>query len=156
MIQVYELRVGERVIDVGVTGRAIEHRLYEHTCKSGRWPNRTDITIHAVSQWPTLSRAMQEEGRLKLHYGFEWTEMNGAGNQKATNSLVNWNKNGITPEQHKKAGKTRSETFKREGTVLGTHMTSTCEYCGKVGQRAGMGMHIKSCKRKHEQNLHRI
>tara|TARA_R110000744_G_scaffold329580_2_gene435120 strand:+ start:21 stop:434 length:414 start_codon:yes stop_codon:yes gene_type:complete len=76
MIYVYELRVGERVIDVGVTSRTIETRLYEHTRNLGRWPNRTDITIHSVSEWLTLKLAMKEEGRLKLSYGLEWTERN--------------------------------------------------------------------------------
>ena len=79
MVYVYELRVGERVIDVGVS-KDLQRRFIEHTQKKpqkkscGKYYGRTDITIHPVSEWPTRKLAMKEEGRVKLSHGFEWTE----------------------------------------------------------------------------------
>ena len=81
MVYVYELRVGERVIDVGMSNN-LERRLHEHTNKRpnkqscGKYYGRTDITIHQVSEWPTRKLAFKEEGILKESYGFEHTESN--------------------------------------------------------------------------------
>ena len=78
MVQVYELRSGSIVEYVGVSKNKLEYRLRDHTkCRGytkGKFYGRTDLTIHAVSQWPTRKEALKEEGRLKLSYGLEWTE----------------------------------------------------------------------------------
>ena len=82
MVYVYELRVGEKVIDVGVSNN-IKIRLRQHTqTRTGKYYGRTDITIHPVSEVPTGKLAMKEEGRVKISHGFEWTEDSGRKNSR--------------------------------------------------------------------------
>lgn len=112
MVYVYELRVGERVIDVGVS-KDLERRIHEHINKRpnkkscGKYYGRTDITIHQVSEWPTRKLAFKEEGRLKLSYGFEWNEREMANRNKTKESLSK--------------GGTKTQSIRK-----------TCPHCSKV------------------------
>tara|TARA_R110000796_G_scaffold87261_1_gene188456 strand:- start:281 stop:670 length:390 start_codon:yes stop_codon:yes gene_type:complete len=82
MIYVYELRVGERVIDAGVSNN-VKTRLRQHTqTRNGKYYGRKDITIHTVSEWPTRKLAMKEEGRVKISHGLKWTEDIGRKNSR--------------------------------------------------------------------------
>jgi len=75
MHKVYELRSENKVEYVGVTSNTLENRLYDHVKLSGKFPNRHDITIHEVSQWPTKKEAFTEETRLKISHGMPPTEL---------------------------------------------------------------------------------
>ena len=82
MTHVYELRDQQgNVVDVGMS-KQLKVRLRQHTFTkptdanngSGKWYGRKDLSIHSMSIWATRSEARAEEGRLKLHHGFKWTE----------------------------------------------------------------------------------
>lgn len=81
MVHVYLLKDGNgKVVDVG---ESIDppNRLYMKTKQKPKLRNktnfygRTDITQEVVSSHPTRKEARTEEGRLKLFYGLEWTEL---------------------------------------------------------------------------------
>jgi predicted GIY-YIG superfamily endonuclease len=74
MHKVYELRSGSKVEYVGYTTNTLSNRLYDHVKRSGGFPNRKDLTIHEVSNWPTKKEALTEELRLKAYYQMDVTE----------------------------------------------------------------------------------
>jgi hypothetical protein len=81
---VYLLKDGNgKVVDVGQSYDPSSRLVHKTRSKPkpGRRTNfygRTDITQEVVSSWQTNKEARAEEGRLKLHYGLEWTERTGA------------------------------------------------------------------------------
>ena len=77
MWTVYELRSGSKVEYVGQTKNLLKYRLVDHAQKRrGKFYGRTDLTIHALSKWPTRKEALLEEGRVKLSHGMPWHEWN--------------------------------------------------------------------------------
>ena len=59
-----------------------KRRLFQHTKAKpgyskgeGKFYGRTDLELVPVKEFTDRSEAFQYEGKLKLQYGFEWTEM---------------------------------------------------------------------------------
>jgi hypothetical protein len=74
--KVYELLNQEgKIVDVGITSRALNLRLIEHRCPLGRWPGRKDLTIQLYAIYNTKKEALATEGAHKLELGMKWTEL---------------------------------------------------------------------------------
>tara|TARA_R110001606_G_scaffold387379_1_gene552017 strand:+ start:374 stop:832 length:459 start_codon:yes stop_codon:yes gene_type:complete len=148
MKYVYELVNQEGVVEyVGITKHADNTRYKQHmVCSTRPFFQRYDLSIRFVSDLLPDKEARLKEKELKLSYGMVWTEGLGlyGGNAKATSKLSEWNKTGITAEQRSKGARTRVNNAIKKGNHPFAQK-STCNVCGKIGQKAGMVRHIRKC-----------
>tara|TARA_R110000796_G_C14238276_1_gene396923 strand:+ start:49 stop:504 length:456 start_codon:yes stop_codon:yes gene_type:complete len=107
----------------------------------GKFYNRTDVVFSIVNSFEDKDKALIEEGRLKQHYGLEWTE-------KTRTSK------GGTAAYKKGVGlfamdEDTSLAAKQKGGRSNAARISTCEHCGKTGKFLGMiRSHFDKCKHK--------
>jgi predicted GIY-YIG superfamily endonuclease len=67
---------------VGCSSR-VKARMYQHTQVTpenyhGKFYGRTNLELVSVQTFLNKKEALRYEGKLKLQYGFEWTEVNGS------------------------------------------------------------------------------